>query len=60
MTRSSTENDGPVPASAPRSLRRMGVAVLGLVLAGAAYLIAVRGEAIIVDLSTLAGQVFCF
>jgi hypothetical protein len=34
--------------------------VLSLVLAGAAYLILVRGEAIVVDLSTLAGKVWCF
>lgn len=45
---------------APASVRRAGRAALGLVLVGAAYLIAVRGEAIVVDLSTLAGKVWCF
>jgi hypothetical protein len=42
------------------SLRRAGWAALGLALAGAAYLILVRGEAIVVDLSALAGKAWCF
>lgn len=38
-------------------------AILGgvaIVLAGALYLIAVRGEALLIDLSQLAGRVWCF
>jgi hypothetical protein len=38
----------------------MGVAVLGLVLAGSIYLIWARGEAMIVDLATLGSKVWCF
>ncbi len=45
---------------APRVVRRSGYLVAGLLLLGAVYLIVVRGEAIVVDLSTLAGQVWCF
>jgi len=32
---------------------------VGAVLAGALYLVAVRGEALIVDLSALSGRIFC-
>lgn len=42
----------------PGSVRRMVFAVLGLVLAGALYLVAVRGEALLLDLSAL--RAFCF
>ncbi|MFM9943545.1 MAG: hypothetical protein ACKVP7_29105 [Hyphomicrobiaceae bacterium] len=41
-------------------MRRIGLALLGLFTVGAVYLIAVRGEALLVDLSTLAGKVWCF
>ena len=34
--------------------------VVGLVLAGALYLIAVRGQALLVDLSALSQRIFCF
>lgn len=46
--------------AAPVMVRRAGWAMLGLLLVGAAYLIAARGDAIVVDLSTLAGKVWCF
>lgn len=59
LVASSSESEAS-EARAPLSLRRAGWAVLSLVLAGAAYLILVRGEAIVVDLSTLAGKVWCF
>lgn len=36
-----------------------GVAVLAAVI-GAVYLMAVRGEALLVDLSALAGRIWCF
>ncbi len=46
--------------TAPRKLKIIGISLMALVLAGAVYLIAVRGEAIIVDLSALAAGVWCF
>ena len=45
---------------APRGVRIAALSVLGVSLAGAAYLVVVRGEAIMVDLSGLAGKVWCF
>jgi len=42
----------------PRGVRRALFAALGLVLAGALYLIAVRGEALLLDLAAL--RAFCF
>jgi hypothetical protein len=33
---------------------------LGALLAGAVYLVAVRGEALLLDLSALSQRVFCF
>lgn len=56
----STSPDTASDTRAPLPLRRAGWAALSLVLAGAGYLIVVRGEALIVDLSTLAGKVWCF
>lgn len=50
----------PAAETAPRLLRMAGVAVLALALTGSAYLIWARGEAMIVDLATLAGRVWCF
>ena len=46
--------------TAPRKLKIVGVSLMALLLCGAVYLIAVRGEAIIVDLSALAAGVWCF
>jgi hypothetical protein len=59
MTRSTTS---PAPATVPTSSGPIKVAVglaVGLLLAGAIYLIAVRGLAISLDLSALAGML-CF
>jgi hypothetical protein len=44
----------------PAGVRRALLAVVGLVFAGALYLIAVRGEALLVDLSGLSQRIFCF
>ncbi|MEZ5856723.1 MAG: hypothetical protein R3D67_18995 [Hyphomicrobiaceae bacterium] len=44
----------------PRLVRRLGFAVVALLMAGALYLIAVRGEAILVDLAALGGRIWCF
>ncbi len=42
------------------AVRRVAVSIVGLLLVGAAWLIWVRGEAMIVDLATLGGGIFCF
>ena len=43
----------------PAGVRRTLFSVIGLVFAGALYLIAVRGQALLVDLSGLQ-RIFCF
>jgi hypothetical protein len=47
-------------ATAPLKTRLAILAGVATILAGALYLIAVRGEALLLDLSTLAGRVWCF
>jgi len=42
----------------PRGVRHTLFAVLGIVLAGALFLITVRGEALLLDLAAL--RAFCF
>ena len=44
----------------PAGVRRTLLAGVGLLLAGALYLVAVRGEALLLDLSALSQRVFCF
>jgi hypothetical protein len=44
----------------PRALRISLFAALGALLAGAAYLLVVRGEALIVDLAAVSQRIFCF
>jgi hypothetical protein len=44
----------------PRALRTALLAVLGALLAGAAYLLAVRGEALMLDLAAVSQRIFCF
>ena len=48
------------PSGPPLSVRRAAWALLAVAMGGASYLIWARGEAIVVDLSTLAGKVWCF
>ncbi len=60
MTASDKQIGVPDRDRAPRSVRRAGIVVGGLLVAGAGYLIAVRGEALLVDLTNLAGGVWCF
>ena len=43
----------------PGAVRWSVLAAVGLVLAGALYLVWIRGEALLLDLSAL-GRVFCF
>jgi hypothetical protein len=47
-------------APMPGGLRRGLLAALAVVLAGALFLIATRGEALLLDLSALGQRVFCF
>jgi hypothetical protein len=44
----------------PAAQRHAVLGAVGLALAGALYLIAVRGEALLVDLSALSQRIFCF
>jgi hypothetical protein len=43
----------------PGAVRWAVLAAVGLALAGALYLVSVRGEALLLDLSAL-GRIFCF
>ena len=44
----------------PGPLRASLFAALAVVMVGALYLISVRGEALLLDLSALSGRIFCF
>ena len=44
----------------PAAVRTALFLAVGSVFAGALYLIAVRGEALLVDLSALSQRIFCF
>ena len=52
----------PVQASErmPRAVRLGLTVALGGLLAGAVYLVAVRGEALLVDLAALGERLWCF
>ena len=52
------ENESP--RLLPRPVRHAVVATLGLALAVAAYLMIVRGPAMLLDLASSAARVFCF
>jgi hypothetical protein len=52
--------EGKAAAAMPGRLRAGLLAALALVFAGALYLIAVRGEALLLDLSALGQRIFCF
>ena len=60
MLSTTTEPAAPAENIIPRLVRRAGIALLAVALTGAGYLIWARGEAMVVDLSTLAGKVWCF
>lgn len=51
---------GAVDASPPRGVRFALFGGLFLLVASAAYLISVRGEALIVDLASMGGRGWCF
>ena len=44
----------------PAGVRHALFGAVGLLFVGALYLIAVRGEALLVDLSALSQRIFCF
>jgi hypothetical protein len=44
----------------PAGIRLAVLAAAGVICVGALYLIAVRGEAIVLDLSALGARIFCF
>jgi hypothetical protein len=48
-----------IPAKTPASVRRLALALVGALLVTALYLVAVRGEALILDLAKL-GSASCF
>jgi hypothetical protein len=49
-----------VRGSMPVGVRLAVLAVAGLICLGALYLISVRGEALLLDLSALGARIFCF
>jgi hypothetical protein len=64
MAQSSRSAEGRIAAAGARGmplLARLALAAgLGCLLAGAAYLLAVRGEALILDLAAFSQRIFCF
>jgi hypothetical protein len=59
-TQSHTEDDPAVRARMPVGLRWAILGGVGLLLTGALLLIAVRGQALLVDLQGLSQRIFCF
>jgi hypothetical protein len=55
-----TSGEGPGRQAMPAGLRRALAVAIALLFAGALYLVAVRGEALLADLSALSQRVFCF
>jgi hypothetical protein len=56
-----TEREPASPdARMPRRVRAALTLVLAALFSGAAYLIAVRGEALLVDLAALGSRLWCF
>jgi hypothetical protein len=51
---------GPGRDKMPAAVRLAVFGVVGLVFVGALYLISVRGQALLVDLSALSQRIFCF
>ena len=59
-TQGQVQNASAARDRMPVAVRTALFVVLGLFLVGALYLIAVRGEALLVDLSALSQRIFCF
>lgn len=45
---------------APTVVRRAMLAIVALLVGGAVYLVAVRGEALLADLAAIGAKVWCF
>jgi hypothetical protein len=59
-TRMQQHEARPARQATPAVVRGALIAFVAALLAGALYLISVRGEALLLDLSTLSQRVFCF
>ena len=59
-SQSQTREDNAARDRMPAGVRHAVLGVVGAVFASALYLIAVRGEALLVDLSALSQRIFCF
>jgi hypothetical protein len=59
-TRTELEQRTTERQAMPAAVRWLVLGTAGLVLAGALYLISVRGEALLLDLSALSQRMFCF
>ena len=63
MQRSTTADiaaTGIADAAVPRAVRWGGTLVIAGLVLGAVYLVIVRGDALMLDLSALSGFAFCF
>lgn len=58
--RAAQEVSAEMPERMPRAVRLGLILVLGGLLTGAVYLLAVRGEALLVDLAALGERLWCF
>jgi len=58
--RSTQEVSAEAPERMPRAVRTGLVLVLGGLVTSAVYLLAVRGEALLVDLAALGERLWCF
>ena len=60
MARTETEASASGRQAMPAAVRWLVLGAAAVVLAGALYLISVRGEALLLDLSALSQRMFCF
>jgi hypothetical protein len=60
MNIDSDTRHGASRGSMPHGVRLAVLAVAGIICLGALYLISVRGEALLLDLSALGARIFCF
>lgn len=58
--RETGDDDGAGLIRAPRGVGRALAVMIGLLVAGGIYLVAVRGDAILIDLAAISGIMFCF
>jgi len=55
-----TDEARPTHARPSPRMRRLVIGLTGVLLAGAVYLFAVRGDAILADLAAVGSRVWCF